>query len=65
MKYQRITPPGCKYKGISKFECMAKTQFLKGIFIDFKTTLDWCDLENIFEKIETGTLENFVGGTTY
>ena len=27
LKYQRNTPSGCKYIGIRKFECVAKTQF--------------------------------------
>jgi len=28
LKYQKNTPSGCKDKGISKFEFVAKTQFL-------------------------------------
>ena len=30
MKYQRLTPSGCKDKGVKKYEFVAKTQFLCG-----------------------------------
>ena len=28
VNYERYTPSGCKYIGMSKFECVAKTKFL-------------------------------------